>query len=150
VLDDSFLDSPRYRFGSSGSWLIYQNISQYSRVAQLLNKVKLVAEQSVRTPQARGSRDDESNLDEFHKIYFSPQSTDWENAWRVTEGLIVLMRNEVAARGATFVVVTLSNPIQVHPSAKVRAEYARHLGVLDLFYPERRIKALADKTGLHV
>lgn len=151
VLDDSFLDSPRYKAGSSVPWLMYQNISQYSRVAQLLNKAKVVAEQALQAGQRDvAARDDESDLRAFHRIYRSPQDAQWESAWRVTEELIVLMRNEVAAKGATFVVVALSNPIQVHPNREVRAEYARHLGVADLFYPESRIKALSEREGLRL
>src|SRR5882672_4699562 len=46
-------------------------------------------------------------------IYLEPNNAVWNDAWRVTEGLITQMRDEVTKRGAKFVVVTLSNGPQV-------------------------------------
>jgi hypothetical protein len=46
--------------------------------------------------------------------------------------------------------VTLSNPIQVHPDAGARAAFQSRLGVGDLFYPERRFKALGERHGFQV
>lgn len=148
VLDDSFRNSRSFKLKSSAPWLMFQKISNYSRIIQLINKVRSRIAHS-NTPRSEVNPGYELGLD--YNIYFSPpRDPDWENAWRVTEGLILQMRNEVVARGAKFVVVTLSNGIQVHPDHEVRAGYARRLGVADLFYPERRIKALGEREGLHV
>jgi hypothetical protein len=84
------------------------------------------------------------------KVYIQPTDPVWEEAWRVTEGLIVLMRDEVKAHGAQFLIVTASHSIQVYPHPKVREEFMRHLGVDDLFYADRRIKALGDREGIEV
>lgn len=77
-----------------------------------------------------------------HLVYLEPINAVWNDAWRVTEGLIVAMREEVKSHGAELVVVTLSNGPQVHPDPKVREEFKRSLGIVDLFYPDNRIKAL--------
>ena len=58
------------------------------------------------------------------------------------------MRNEVAAREAKFVVVTLSNAIQVDPDAPFRKELIQRLGVKDLFYPDYRIEAFGERNGI--
>jgi hypothetical protein len=60
------------------------------------------------------------------------------------------MRDEVAQRGAKLVVVTLSSGMQVHPDASARAEFMNRLGVSDLFYPDRRIRALGEREGFEV
>ena len=57
---------------------------------------------------------------------------------------------EARARNVPLLVSTLSNGIQVHPDPKVRAEYARRLGVADLDYPDRRVKSVADEVGFPV
>jgi hypothetical protein len=72
----------------------------------------------------------------------------WKEAWKVTERLIVQMRDEVAARGAKFVVVTLSNGIQVHPDAQVRQNFASSLGIQDLFYPDVRLQELGKQESI--
>jgi hypothetical protein len=83
-------------------------------------------------------------------IYREPFDATWRDAWRVTEGLIVEMRDEVRARGARFVVVTLSNGIQVHPDPSAREAFMRRVGATDLFYPDTRIKSLGEREGIEV
>jgi hypothetical protein len=80
-------------------------------------------------------------------IYVEPQSEDWKEAWRVTEGLIAQMHNEVRQRGVKLFVVSLSTAIQVYPDPAVRQRFMKHLGVSDLFYPERRLKDLAMRDN---
>ena len=45
-------------------------------------------------------------------IYVEPRDENWKEAWRITEGLIQRMRDEVKEKGAKFLLVTLSNAIQ--------------------------------------
>jgi hypothetical protein len=74
----------------------------------------------------------------------------WRESWEVTERLLVALSEEVRGRGAKFLAVTLSNPIQVHPDASARAAFQRRLGVEDLFYPERRFRLLGTRHGFEV
>jgi hypothetical protein len=94
------------------------------------------------------SRSEEFGTDNL--VYVEPGNAIWNDAWRVTEGLITAMRDEVKARGAKFVVVTLSNGPQVLPSANVREEFKRRFGITDLFYPDNRIKSLGAREGVLV
>lgn len=96
---------------------------------------------------------DAVRLDELgtdNLIYREPLDATWQDAWRVTEGLLVEMRDEVRAHGAQFVVVTLSNGIQVHPDAAAREAFMRRVGATDLFYPDTRIKSLGEREGIEV
>ncbi|CAN5729712.1 hypothetical protein BH18ACI4_BH18ACI4_26100 [soil metagenome] len=74
----------------------------------------------------------------------------WNDAWLVTEGLIFAMRNEVRAREAKFVVVTLSNGPQVLPDPKARQAFMRRLAIDDLFYPDKRIRSLCVRENILV
>ena len=74
----------------------------------------------------------------------------WKESWQVTEALIALLHDEVEGHGVRFMAVTLSNPIQVHPEASARSAFMRRIGVEDLFYPDRRFKALGQREGFEV
>lgn len=85
-----------------------------------------------------------------HLVYLEPVNAVWNDAWRVTEGLIVAMRDEVRSHGAKFLVVTLSNGPQVLPEPKLREGFKKRLGIRDLFYPDTRIKALSMREQIPV
>ena len=85
-----------------------------------------------------------------YNIYKPPADQAWRDAWRVTEGLLVQTAAEVKARHAAFLAVTLDTGIQVWPDPAVRENFQRHLGVADLFYPDRRIAALGGRAGFAV
>jgi hypothetical protein len=83
-------------------------------------------------------------------VYREPLDATWEEAWRVTEALLVAMRDEVEGRGARFYVATLSNGIQVHPAPAAREAFMRRVGATDLFYPDRRVAALGARERFTV
>ena len=83
-------------------------------------------------------------------IYREPPDDVWRDAWLVTEKLLAEMHAEVRAHGARFYVVTLSNGIQVYPDPAAREAFSRRLGAADLFYAERRFKALGEREGFTV
>ena len=83
-------------------------------------------------------------------VYAEPQDPVWKEAWEVTEGLIVLMRDDTKKKDADFLVVTLSNGSQVHPDPAVRRAFAKRLGVPHLFYPDFRIGDLGHREGIAV
>lgn len=82
--------------------------------------------------------------------FVPPEEGAMSDAWRVTEALIKVMRDEVAARGADFRVVTLSAPEQVDPRLANRESWKTRLGVPDLYYQERRLRAFADAEHIRL
>jgi hypothetical protein len=180
ALDDSFRDSRAFRLRSSalsrlGAWIrdssrvvqaIHQSqyaIKNYLAARRAKNAATTGASQPAQgvnaSQPAKGgdagsgttdpaARSDEIGIDNL--IYREPLNEEWRDAWRVTEGLIVEMRDEVAARGARFVVVTLSNGIQVHPDPSAREAFMRRAGATDLFYPDKRIESLGERAGFTV
>jgi hypothetical protein len=73
-------------------------------------------------------------------IYWEPTTEVWKEAWRVTEGVLMQMRDEVVEKGAQFFVVTVTNGIQVDPDVSNRITFAKSLGACDLFYPDHRLE----------
>ena len=93
-------------------------------------------------------RHTENGLDSA--IYMPPKHGHWNAAWVTTERIIETMHREILERGKTFVVVTLTNPIQVDPDEHVRHAFCESLGVPNLRYPDDRITALGRKAGFSV
>ncbi|HZG54825.1 MAG TPA: SGNH/GDSL hydrolase family protein [Pyrinomonadaceae bacterium] len=91
---------------------------------------------------------DELGIDNL--IYREPADPTWQEAWRVTEGLLLLMRDEVRGRGAQFLVATLSNGVQVHPRPDAREAFLARVGATDIFYPDARLKSLGEREGFPV
>jgi hypothetical protein len=143
VVDNAFLQAPRYQrqqsfVGKSLFWF-----KEHSRIVQVINDMRTAL-------RARSEERDQKTIDSYNFIYREPTDADWQEAWRVTEGTIQLMRDEVEKRGARFIVATLTTDRQVQPDPTVRQEFTRSIGVSDLFYPDRRIKALGDRDGFTV
>src|SRR6266550_3751544 len=101
-------------------------------------------------PNVPNISSDAEELGADNLIYREPQTEVWDNAWRVTESLIIEMRNEVRARGAKFLLVTLSNGPQVLPSPSQREAVKIRLGATDLLYPDNRLRALCERENIPV
>jgi hypothetical protein len=85
-----------------------------------------------------------------YSIYKPPVEKSWQDAWRVTEGLVAAVNDECVRHGAMFLALTEDTGIQVWPNAAMREKFQKRLGVSDLFYPDRRIAALGQRDGFAV
>nr|MBA3514952.1 hypothetical protein [Pyrinomonadaceae bacterium] len=141
VLDDSFLTSRAFllrqsRLSRFGRWT-----KDHSRFLQAINEAHRGFKRLLASSKSRritsfaelnatkfdvSARSEELGTDNI--VYVEPNSPVWNDAWLVTEGLILAMRDEVSARGAKFVLVTLSNGPQVLPDPKARQAFQRRLG----------------------
>jgi lysophospholipase L1-like esterase len=174
VLDDSFRTTKAFRLRNSwlnraGRWLrdnlrVIQAIHQTqhalkarldarrARAAQTTqgqsNSTAQTGAQQGAAEPASGAPGEEMGADNL--IYRPPSDQVWQDAWRVTEALMLRMRDEVKSHGAQFVVVTLSNGIQVYPDSQARQAFAQRLGVPDLLYPDTRIKTLCTRENIPV
>lgn len=164
VYDTSFRDSHTYnqrdsKLSKLGRWFHdHLRTVQLAHFAQFVAKLRLtdwrnrrrLAAQSQPAPVAGGvhttPKVEDIGIDNM--IYLEPRDENWKEAWRVTEGLILEMNNEVRQHGAKFVVVTLSNAIQVYPDSLVRRNFMHHVGTDTVFYPNRRLKDLSGREHI--
>jgi hypothetical protein len=72
----------------------------------------------------------------------------WQRAWAVTEALLVAIRDQVHDHGTRFVLAGLTQGMQVHPDVAVRQGFADGIGQENLFYPERRLAAFAERERM--
>jgi hypothetical protein len=151
VEDDSLIrernGSLQFRLRQTFAGRALDWLRNHLRVVGLFDKAR-VAFQTDKSKRNDGRAGFEPGLD--NQVYLEPTDPAWVEAWRVTEGLLLLFRDEVGAHGARLLVATGSNGIQVHPDASVRERSARELKSEDLFYPERRIRALGEREGIEV
>jgi hypothetical protein len=145
IEDMSFREHWIFKLKSSLPWQWFQSASDYSRLIQLVNKVKNIAGQPLSAPRSEGGVE-EIGLDDH--IYLSNPPAVWEEAWQLTEALVAEVQREAARQGAGFLLVTLTNPGQVPPDSDAMRRHAAKLGEKDLFYPERRMRALAARERM--
>lgn len=129
------------RFDSQGSALL----NLLGDVRSRLRARYRMRRAAATAPHAVGS---ELGLDDT--TYSPPATSQWRDAWAVAEQEVVEINREVKSHGARFLLVTLSNGIQVYPDPAVRAAYMQRMGVADLFYPEQRLAALGRREGFEV
>jgi GDSL-like Lipase/Acylhydrolase family len=162
--DASFRDSRTYRKRDSqlnrfGRWLHNElRIVQLVHYVQFVVKLRLadwrlkrrLAAEAPRkpaagtTPTARNAAD----IGRDNMIYLEPHDQAWKEAWEVTEALIRQMGDDVAQKKARFLLLTLSNAVQVYPDPAVRQRFLQHVGADTIFYPNLRLKALAEREQI--
>ncbi|MGD1701353.1 hypothetical protein [Dapis sp. BLCC M229] len=84
-------------------------------------------------------------------FYREPQlNYDWDKAWQVTEGLILLMRDEVYEKGVDFMIIAISESHQVHPDLEYREKFKNNHNLSDLYYPDPRIEEFGKQENIPV
>lgn len=148
VLDTTFLLSKGYRSRAfwTRTWL---GVVQHSYLAQLVNRVRHLGRKGERQQEnAGGAPGDEVGLRD--EVQLPPTTPDWQEAWRVTEGILHLMGDECRKKHTPFAIVTLTRGIQVTPVQERKDKFLRELGAKDLYYPERRLDEFGKREGIPV
>ena len=168
ILDDSFRSSRKYLRNSSwwfNAWIWLHNSSRFIQLAhhaqfalrtqishsKELKRIERSKEQQKSVPGSRPPATSSSVTEHFgveNAIYVPPDNSDWTQAWKLTEGLIARMRDEVEQKGSRFLFVTVTTDIQAYPDAEVRQQRADQIGVPDLWFPNRHLRTIADAKGI--
>jgi lysophospholipase L1-like esterase len=147
VIDNAFRSDPAYV--SFKSTFEFRKKFFEFRTFQLLRQLKAMVD-AARENRLKGAT--EANLEAgSDDLVFSPPPTrDWSDGWRITERLIVALRDTVVASGGRFVAVSIPIGIQAHPDPDVRMRFMRAAELNDLWYPDKRMEALAAREGVDV
>ena len=140
VLDDSF----RNLIQDSRLRDLATTLSSHSRLIQVVYGLYQRRKRNAEARQAGM----EPGIDD--NVYLPPRDSVWKEAWHVTEGLIHQLNQEVRDQGAQFWIATLSNGIQVNPDIRKREAFRMRLGAETLFYPDLRVKELAEREHIPV
>ena len=144
-----FIDSPWFRFKC-----FVRFESRYSQTADMAGNAIITLRNLIRS-YTRGKHQPPPGSQigpgfSTDPLYAAPDNPVWSRAWRVTDWEITQVARNVARHKVGFLAVTLSNPVQVYPDPSRRRALAELMGVPDLFYPDRRIAALAGRKGFPV
>jgi hypothetical protein len=125
------------------------------RMYQLIRRVKAgsIAQHLHNAPIAAAAASGDAKLTEAgldEQVFREPADASWQQAWEITDRLVLAMHEEVRNKGARFLLSVLSTPGSVFPDAGMRERYARSLGVQSLFYPEERLQRLGEANGFEV
>jgi hypothetical protein len=141
-LDESYAESARFRRWTGWQGDLWYGLLRHSRFLQSIRQAR---RQIKAILDARGTKaaveGGQLGLDD--EIYLDTNDPAWQSAWQTTEDVIRLMRDEVHASGSQFMLMTLSNGIQVNPDRSERDAYAARIGSNDLFLPDRRLSEFA-------
>ncbi len=139
-----------------------EKVSLWKRIldASALYRGYRMAERNVRTRLGfrhgrKGKAEGESNLPFWKRngvpmewqTYQSDHDAEFENAWRVTEALLIQLRKEVENSGASFVVVLLPGMESLDPnllSDGLRRYPGSEAFSFDVNYPRRRLGQFLD------
>jgi hypothetical protein len=118
------------------AWLVnHSRILQVAKKAELESK-KRNAVQHFNTVTAQ--------------VFQSPTDKKWQEAWQITDDLIVMMQEEVIEKNSDFLLIAIADPIQVHPDEKEREAYQIALDVKDYDYPDKRLKELSENHNIPI
>ncbi|MBX3228097.1 MAG: SGNH/GDSL hydrolase family protein [Labilithrix sp.] len=130
--------------GLSGARALWQSVLPHSRTAQLAERVR----------KNRASRDAatasptvlEAGIPgELFKTALPPV---WEEAWRVTEELLIRMKQEVAEKRSSLLIATIADGIAIHPDDDIRRRFLAQVGGDDLFAPDIRVAEIAKRHDI--
>ena len=155
VLDVTFRETAEFKKATHDANFVRLLVNT-SYVAQLVKQLYLrrsvVPEQPI--PQVArfdAERQGSSTIRPlFPDIFSRPLNSVWEDAWQVTEALILAMRDVVQAHGAEFLVVMIPEPAQVYPDPAIRQRIQQEYRLSDLVYPERRFTPYAKAGELNI
>ncbi|MFN0279237.1 MAG: SGNH/GDSL hydrolase family protein [Pyrinomonadaceae bacterium] len=161
VLDERFKSSPEYVFADSAlnrTWMeIYNRVRVFQAIGQghreLILRYKAWKERTREQEQQRentaAAKPAKSEIGIDHRVYLTPDDPKWEEAWAVTEKVLLEFRDDVQNAGADFLVVTGSNGVQVLPDPRERLGFMKQIDVTDLLYPERRLESFTQANAIN-
>jgi len=156
VLDDSLLQARNqsfyFRLQQTRLGQIVSLMRDHLRIFALIDRARIAYTQKRMKAEeaARAKNVAAETLGWDEKVYHEPTDPEWTEAWHITEGLVTMMRDDVSAKGAAFLVVTGTSGLQVSPDPNVRLKELQELKIADFTYPDRRIKALGERDGFAV
>jgi hypothetical protein len=142
-LDATFTSQERYRRLASAPSRMFRAVADHSRALQF---ARSVPEMSLFARAYAKPSGNEAGLEV--KALAAPADAQWEEAWRVSEALILKVRDLAARHGARTAVVTVPFALEVHPDVAWRSRVQAKYGVSDLAYPDRRVVAFARQHGM--
>jgi hypothetical protein len=150
VLDESFRSLPALQPRQIALQNLGYQFNERVDALQAINALQRFGKIRIAMAAVK-EKAEKSGVDNLEFTIYAPPSTPaMQTAWKVTEGLLLAMREETAVHGAELRIVMLATRPQVIPDPEKRAELMQKLGVPDFAYADQRIKQLGEISGIPV
>jgi lysophospholipase L1-like esterase len=136
------------KFFPNISYSLKDRIKQTPWLANLLWKIGIVNSKPD-LPDKYNKKNGVPIIDDY--VYAEKYSPEWENAWKVTEGLILKLKEELETEKIEFLVVVVPNEFEFRPDMwnKTLDEYPQMKSVkFDLRKPERILSDFLEKNKI--
>jgi hypothetical protein len=147
VLDDSFQHLPRMQPGAIRlhNWLA--DLINHSRLLLLLESAKMklhdIRRETVPNPDPLLPENYIETL-----MYVPPRSPFAVQTWRVTEGMLLMLRDEARSQGAGFLLLDFPMRMQIMADRQMQQDFMREAGIDTLDYPNQRLESFAQEHGI--
>jgi len=138
-------------------------LRKYSYLYRFLRRTvipKLVYALKRRKKKDASIKDDASQTDianhwpvlyDDYGVYSPPVTREWQNAWAITENTLLEFKNEVEADGSRFLLVILTDPLQIYPDPDSEVQKLTGMSLPDSFsvdYPTNRLTQFAAANDI--
>lgn len=144
VENNSFQTSSYHLSRKTWKRKLYDVALEHLRTIQLMARLKHLKMEKDRLDKLKNSASDNRGNFLDKGIYGPPETPDMVAEWKIAERLILEISNTCRQSGSDFLLVTLTNPVQVSPK-NIDTDNNK-----DLFYPEKRLRTLAETNGLEI
>jgi hypothetical protein len=150
ALDDAYRTLPVMQPRELVLENIRATLNQHVRVLQAIDALQQAGRirLAMAAMKEKAERAGVDNL-EF-SIYAPPGDPAMEQGWKVTEGLLLMLRDEVKAHGAQFRLVLLPTRPQVLPDAQKQQALLQKLQVKDFGYADERLRTFCAREDISV
>lgn len=150
VLDDSFRSIPALHSREIALQNLRYSVSQHFRILQAIGALQRWGKVRV-AMAAMKEKAEKAGVDNLEYSIYAPSSQQaMRDGWHVTEGLLVLMRDEVKAHGAEFRLVVLPTRPQVIPETWKRDALLQKLGVTNFNYADDQLREFCATEGIGI
>lgn len=150
VLDESYRALPVMRPCEITLENVRDTVNQHVRVLQAIDALRQAARTRV-AMAAMKEKAEKAGVDNLEfSIYAPPSDPALEQGWKVTEGLLVMLRDEVKSHGAKFRLVLLPTRPQLLPDTQKQQALLQKLAVKDLSYANERIRKFCEREDISV
>ncbi len=146
IFDMSFRNTKTYQWRNSFVRKKLFFLINKSHILQLVNQTRIIINKQfpkLISGNLKVDKDISQNIEFIPELYKS-SSVIWEKEWNVMDKSIKLIQQENSIFSTDYLVVTLSNPIQVYPNFSVREQYFKNLATNSQFYPDQHIYKLSQ------
>jgi hypothetical protein len=147
VLDDSFQHLPKMQPGAIRlhNWLA--DLMNHSRLLLLLESAKTklhyIRRETVPNPDPLLPENYIQTV-----MYIPPRSPYAVQTWRVTEGTLLMLRDEATSQGAGFLLLDFPMSMQIGADQQRQEDFMRKAGIDTLYYPNQRLESFAQEHGI--